>query len=58
MCNGTEAAALFATDPHYLDQLRGHIGKSFANRNVEVVLKVNVIDGKTGAPSIMAVHVW
>ena len=56
--NGTEAAALFATDPHYLDQLRGHIGKSFANRNVEVVLKVNVIDGKTGAPSIMAVHVW
>ena len=56
--NGTEAAALFATDPHYLDQLRERIGENFANHNIEVVLKVNVIDGKTGAPSIMAAHVW
>jgi hypothetical protein len=56
--NGTEAAALFATSPRYLEQLRERIGKNFASQNVEAVLKVNVIDGKTGAPSIMAVHVW
>jgi hypothetical protein len=34
------------------------VGSDFFNRNVEVVLKVNVIDGKTGAPSILAVHAW
>jgi hypothetical protein len=30
----------------------------FANRNIEAVLKVSVIEGKTGAPSILAVHSW
>jgi hypothetical protein len=56
--NGTEAAAQFATSPHYMQLLRDQIGKDFSNQNVEVVLKVNVVDGKTGAPSILAVHVW
>lgn len=56
--NGSEAAAHFATSPHYMQLLRDWMGKDFANKNVEAVLKVNVIDGKTGAPSILAVHVW
>ena len=56
--NGTEAAAQFATSPRYMQLLRDQIGKDFSNQNVEVVLKVNVVDGKTGAPSILAVHVW
>jgi hypothetical protein len=56
--NGTEAAAHFVTSPHYMQLLRDRVGSDFSNRNVEVVLKVNVIDGKTGAPSILAVHVW
>jgi hypothetical protein len=38
--------------------LRDQAGTDFSNRNVEAVLKVNVIDGKTGAPSILAAHVW
>jgi hypothetical protein len=56
--NGTEAAAQFVTSPHYMQLLKEQVGSDFSNRNVEVVLKVNVIDGKTGAPSILAVHVW
>jgi len=60
--NGTEAAAQFATSPHYMqllrDQVRDQVGSDFANRNIEAVLKVSVIEGKTGAPSILAVHVW
>jgi hypothetical protein len=56
--NGTEAAAEFATSPHYLQLLRDRIGSAFANRNIEAVLKVNVIEGKTGAPTILAVHSW
>jgi hypothetical protein len=38
--------------------LRDRIGSDLTNRNVEVVLKVNVVDGKTGAPSILAVRAW
>jgi hypothetical protein len=56
--NGTEAAAQFVTSPHYMQMLRDQVGSDFSNRNVEIVLKVNVIDGKTGAPSILAVHAW
>jgi hypothetical protein len=56
--NGSEAAAQFVTSPHYIQLLRDRLGKDFASRNVEAVLKVNVIDGKTGAPSILAVNTW
>jgi hypothetical protein len=56
--NGTEAAAQFATSPHYLEMLEQQLGSKFGNRNIEVVLKVGVINAKTGAPSIIAVHAW
>jgi hypothetical protein len=56
--NGTEAASQFVTNTHYMQMLRDQIGRDFSNQNVEVILKVNVVDGKTGAPSILAVHVW
>ena len=56
--NGTEAAAEFVTSPHYLDLLRQSIGNGFASRNLEAILKVSVIDGKTGAPSILAAYSW
>ncbi len=56
--NGTEAAAQFVTSPHYMDLLRQSIGSGFASRNLEAILKVSVIDGKTGAPSILTVYSW
>ena len=56
--NGTEAAAEFATSPHYMQLLGDQLGKDFSKRNIETVLKVSVIDGRTGAPSILAVHAW
>jgi hypothetical protein len=54
--NGTEAAAQFATSPHYMQMLRDDLGRDFSNLNIEALLKVNVIGGRTGAPSILAVH--
>jgi hypothetical protein len=56
--NGTEAAAQFVTSPHYMEVLRRRVGVSLADKNIETVLKVSVIEGKTGAPSIEAVDVW
>jgi len=56
--NGAEAAAQFATSQHYMELLREKVGGDFASKNIEVVLKANVIDGKTGAPSLVAVHAW
>ena len=56
--NGTEAAAQFATSPHYMQLLRDKMGRDFSNQNIEAILKVDVIDGKTGAPSILTVYSW
>jgi hypothetical protein len=56
--NGTEAAAQFVASPHYMELLKDSIGSGFASRNLEAVLKVSVIEGKTGAPSILAVYSW
>ncbi len=56
--NGTEAATQFAVNPHYMQLLREQVGSDFASRNIEVVLKVGVVDGKTGAPTIVAVNTW
>lgn len=56
--NGTEAATQFVVSPHYMQLLRDQMGTDFSKRNIEVVLRVSVIDGKTGAPTILAVHSW
>ena len=56
--NGTEAAAQFATSSHYMQLLKDRVGSDYANRNIEAVLKVKVIDGKTGAPTILDVYSW
>jgi hypothetical protein len=57
--NGTEAAAQFATSPHAMQELEKRLGIGFLrDQNIEAVLKVRVIDGKTGAPTIEAVHMW
>jgi hypothetical protein len=56
--NGSEAAAEFATSPEYMQALADRAGGSLSVKNIEAVVKVSVIDGKTGAPSIQAVHVW
>lgn len=56
--NGTQAATLFVTTPRYMDLLKQPQYKGWASKNVEILLKVKVIDGENGAPSIEAVYVW
>lgn len=57
--NGTEAAAQFATSPHSMKLLEDRVGGSIAaGKNIEAVLKVRVVEGKTGASSIETAIVW
>jgi hypothetical protein len=41
-----------------MDELRNRLGRDFGNSNTEVVLKVIVVDGKAGAPEIVALYSW
>ncbi|QEE29439.1 hypothetical protein FTW19_16410 [Terriglobus albidus] len=56
--NGTEAATEFVSNPDYLEWLKQQIGDGLGRKNIEVVLKTSVIDGKTGAPSVEAFYTW
>jgi hypothetical protein len=56
--NGTDASAQFVTTPRYMDLLSQRLAKGWETKNVEVVLKTRVIDGKSAAPTIEAAYVW
>ncbi len=56
--NGTEVASQFVTSPHYMRLLREKAGRGLATSNIEVILKTSVIGGRTGAPTIEALHLW
>lgn len=56
--NGTEAAAQFVTTQRYMDRLNERLSKGWGSKNVEVVLKTRVIDGKSAAPTIEAAYAW
>jgi len=56
--NGTEGAGLFATSPHSLKMLSDKLGHDIGSGNIEAVVKVNVVDGKTGAPLLESAYRW
>ena len=55
--NGTEAAAQFATSGDSLALLSQSQG-DWVSKNMEIVLKVKVINGKNGTPSLETMYLW
>jgi len=55
---GTEAASAFAVTPQYLEQITRQLPAGWENRNIELVLKTEVIDGKAGPPLLVSSEVW
>ena len=55
---GTQAASEFATLPLYLEQMKKAAPAGWQNRDVEFVIKTDVIGGKAGPPELIASTVW
>lgn len=55
---GTEAAGDFVTSPLYLEKVRKQLPPGWETKNLELVLKTDVIDGKAGPPTLLAATVW
>lgn len=55
---GTEAASDFVATPRYLEQIVKEFPAGWDGKNVEVVLKSDVIDGKPGPPVVVSSTVW
>jgi hypothetical protein len=55
---GTEASSEFAQSPQYLVQLAAKLPRGWENKNLEFVLKTNVIGSKGGPPILLSAITW
>ena len=55
---GTEAAGQFLTDPKYLEKFSANLRKGWQSKNLELVIRTEVIDGTPGPPELIASSVW
>jgi hypothetical protein len=55
---GTEAAGEFVQSPEYLAQLSKTLPQGWKNKNVELVLRTDVIGYNAGPPVLLAAYAW
>jgi hypothetical protein len=55
---GTEAASEFVQSPQHLAELAAKLPRGWENKNLEVVLKTNVIGAKAGPPILVTTYTW
>jgi hypothetical protein len=55
---GTEAASEFVESPRYLQQLATKLPRGWENRNLELVIKTDVIGVKAGPPVLLSAYTW
>lgn len=55
---GTEAAGEFLTNPVYMQQISRQAPSGWERRNMQLVIRANVVGRSSGPPQILAVHFW
>jgi len=55
---GTEAAGEFVQSPQRLAELAAKLPRGWENKNLEVVIKTNVIGAKPGPPILVTAYTW
>ena len=55
---GTVAAGEFLIDTHHMDEMLKQVPSNWKQKNIEIVLETQVIQGRSGPPRISAVHLW
>ena len=55
---GTVAAGEFLVDARRMNDMLSQVPGNWKQKNVEIVLETQVIQGRSGPPRISAVHIW
>jgi hypothetical protein len=55
---GTQAAGQFLTDPKYLTKFAAGLKSGWESKNLQIVVRTEVIDGNPGPPELIASWVW
>jgi len=56
--NGTEVASEFASDPQFIRRIADKMPAGWEGKNIELVLKMDVIGSKAGPPELVSATVW
>jgi hypothetical protein len=55
---GTDAAGRFLTDPKYLAKFASSLNSGWQSKNLQLVIRTEVIDGIAGPPELIASYIW
>jgi len=55
---GSAAALEFVTNPKYLDRFAAQAPAGWERRNIELVIKTNLVHEDWGEPRVVATHIW
>ncbi len=55
---GTVAAGEFLVDERRMQEILAHAPQDWQTKNMEIVLETQVIQGRSGAPRVRAIHIW
>jgi hypothetical protein len=55
---GTEAASEFVSSTRYLDQISHQVPGNWAEKNLEMVIRTDVVAGEAGPPNLVAISTW
>ena len=55
---GTEAASEFVQSPQHLAELAARLPRGWEKKNLELVIKTDVIGVKAGPPALLATYTW
>jgi hypothetical protein len=55
---GTNSASEFLTNPHYLNDSLQNAPHGWNEENMELLIKINIVDGDPGPPQIVTSYFW
>jgi len=56
--SGTAAGGEFLSEPRYLDSVIASAGKSWQNRNLQIVIATRLTGANSGPPEVLSVYSW
>ena len=55
---GTAGAGDFLSNPQYFSEAAPHLPHDWQRKNLQIVLRIPVVQGVAGHPQVLATHVW
>jgi hypothetical protein len=55
---GTAGAGDFLSNPKYFSEATPHLPRDWPRKNLQIILRIPVVQGVAGHPQVLATHVW